>query len=461
MTDLPDIECVIAGKSLQRPPFFSPSIFYPQYIVPTPSASPLDISSAIGATRRVERETFQKRAAYLLRAAHAFQFSPEHIKHTVKVTGIPYRVVRNLLEDIPQWIKKIVLFYGQRFDILDGQPERLVLRLPGGLKQILTPLDGFCYVILPANDPRAAVLAAANLGYLGIPFVLKASRHDAISPLIIQALLDGGFDPSFASLIYFDNHATESRAYHTRLIQESSVVWTFGPRHTLDAVMPPADLLTQENRPKFLYHEHGACAAIFGGDFTSQTVEILHKSLELAGSCTATRAAFYLSKQEWLQAAVETITGMTTGDPLNPATEIGYIHPRNLDTLELLMRKHQHQIRFYGGKRLSPVQMEPLAVECLQPVQSLMGQEIPAYYFAFQQCNSLTEAVTLANDSLIAPTRLAVGLFGFNSTEANPRIIIQIKSQIIQQNQPTSTILPYYHEGNDYAMELTRSQLLT
>jgi hypothetical protein len=101
----------------------------------------------------------------------------------------------------------------------------------------LLPHQGFCYAITPGNDPRPAAIVAANLGYLGIPFILRASIRDAAAPLVIRALIAGGFDPRFCNLVYLDRADPLSKSNHTRMLAACSIIWTFGSPDSIDRTL--------------------------------------------------------------------------------------------------------------------------------------------------------------------------------------------------------------------------------
>jgi acyl-CoA reductase-like NAD-dependent aldehyde dehydrogenase len=182
--------------------------------------------------------------------------------------------------------------------------------------------------------------------------------------------------------------------------------------------------------------------------------------LGYATSCTATRSIMLVDAQDWISRAAQYLAELVVDDPLDPATQVGYIDPGCLDYLSDLVTKNRLRINTYGGTRLSPVQSTPLLVASQEEVPDFFGQEIPAYVLAIRECSDLSEAVDEVNRYAgVDIDRLAVSLFHLPSDQrlatAN-----RIKAHIVLVDLPTTTLLPFIHEGNDYALTLTRSRLL-
>jgi acyl-CoA reductase-like NAD-dependent aldehyde dehydrogenase len=461
--ELPPLVCKIDGEDRSRTTFASRPVFYPDYTVLTPQASLLDVSQAIGAARQAERLDFAASAALLGRAAEQFNFTPALIRHTVRTTGLPYAVVRELLGEIPLWLREVPRLLAARFRPLPGQPGSLAESLPGGAMIVHTPLPGYCYAVLPGTDPRASALVLANLVCLGIPVILKASRFDAVVPAVLDALLSAGLDPHFASLLYFDNHGSDAEAKHSRLVSGSSVVWTFGPRDLVHRTLRYASQTASEAVDLFagktvLYHDYAACAAVIRGPYTPDTRRYVHQSLAFASGCTAARTVFLLEAEGWIDQAVEGLRQLRVGDPLDPATEVGYVHPSNLDTLQFLVQRHAHRLRAFGGERLSAVQMAPLMLSLAEPIPDLLGEEIPAYYLAACPCPDFSATLHSLNHTQNGQPRLAVSLFGFKDELPQASELARIHACTILRKLPTATIFPYFHEGHDYVRQLTQTQ---
>lgn len=465
MTGQPLLYNLIGGQPIARRSFPSPSLFYPEYQVATPQAGELDVSRAIGAARRAERMAFAERARALLRAAEAFHAPLSVIEHTVRVTGIPRRVVESLVADIPRWLSQIPDAYAGK--LIDSAPFDRTAQDQEMPQVIYQPPNGFAYALCPATDPRAAALVAGNLGALGIPFILKASRQDALAPLVLQALIAGGFDPNFCSLLYFDNRDESAPGKHHKLLQASQVVWTFGPRAGLFPALglelpsQPGKLPELLQGKVTLFHEDAACAALVGGEFTPATEAFLAESLAFASGCTAVRGVFLVdAAQDWLARGRDWLANLTVGDPLDPATQVGYFHPTNLEALERTVQQHRHDLQQYGGQRLSAHQLQPLLVELDQPVPELLGQEIPAFFLAALRCQSFEQALDLLDRTALQPPRLTVATHGLELSPAQVQRLAGVQTRYIYLDQPTSRVIPHFHEGNDYLRRLCRPRLL-
>lgn len=153
------------------------------------------------------------------------------------------------------------------------------------------------------------------------------------------------------------------------------------------------------------------------------------------------------------------------GDPLDPTTEVGYIHPRTLDHLAEIAQRSRARARLAGGRRLSPHQAEPLLVTSQDDLPDLFAQEIPAYVLAVRECASAAAAAALANHFSPGQPRLAVSLLGMTGSDAGQAerveaLAAQLNAHAILVDRPTSQVAPFFHEGNDYAASLTLGRLL-
>jgi acyl-CoA reductase-like NAD-dependent aldehyde dehydrogenase len=485
---------LIAGHEVISSHFWASSQFYPEYRVKIADASALDVAAAIGATRLAEKMTPSARVKCLLRAADIFQVGPAHIEHTVRMTGLPYQVIAGLLEEIPAWLREVIAVLGQRFEPLSDYPAAFLEHVTDTSINLRVAVEGYCYAVTPANDPRAAALVTANLGYLGIPAILKVAKGDAISPLVIQALIAAGFDPGFFNLLAFDNRGSDANAKHAHLVDQASAIWSFGSHTDVDnalrfratgtvTALDLSDLddstsglaarlgalpdrvlatrlqVTTEQRDGFagksvLYHACAACAAILAGPFNEKTADFLRRSTAYASGCNATRAIAQLIGKAWVDHAVDFFASLIVGDPLDPETDVGYIHPSNLDYVEYLIQKYRHAIHTYGGQRISPFQATPVLIESSSAFPELFGQEIPSCFLASIHARDLLDAVKQLNAAIGDDTRMAVAIHGVEENSAR-KLLPEISAQIILIDQPTTRVIPYCHEGNDYAHLLT------
>lgn len=485
---------LIAGKEVISSQFWAYSPFYTDYRIQMADASAMDVATAIGATRRAQRLTPPERAACLRRTADIFRVEPAYIEHTVRMTGLPYRVVAGLLDEIPNWLREVVAAFEQRFEPLGDYPAVFLERVAGTYSNVRAAIEGYCYAVTPANDPRAAALVTANLGYLGIPGILKVAKGDAISPLLIQALISAGFDPSFFNLLAFDNRGSDASAKHAHLVDQASVIWSFGSHADVDnalrfratgtstaldlsgldvsssglaarlGALPDRALATRlrvttEQIDCFagksvLYHACAACAAILAGPFDEKTANFLRRSTDYASGCNATRAVAQLAGKDWVSRAVDFFASLIVGDPLDPETDVGYIYPTNLDYVEYLLQKYRHAIHTYGGQRISLFQATPVLIESSAAFPELFGQEIPTYFLATTHVRDLNDAVQQLNAAVGEQARMAVAMHGFEENSARA-MLPEISAQIILIDQPTTRVLPDCHEGNDYAHLLT------
>jgi hypothetical protein len=235
------------------------------------------------------------------------------------------------------------------------------------------------------------------------------------------------------------------------------------------AALPDQELRKRLDRPAPLQdhfagkpvvrHESGNCAAVVCGPLVEELHPALYASLGYASACTATRTILAVGGGDWVAQARDFLAELVVGDPLDPRTQVGYIEPRVLDNLQERVRSNRLRIATFGGERLSPIQAAPLLVASQADVPDLFGQEIPAYLLGLRQCESLAEAVDRINADTGPQPRLAVSFFNAPEDEL-PGALLAVRAHAVLVNQPTSTLLPAFHEGNDYLRLLTQEKLV-
>lgn len=499
---------IIAGNEISRNPVEAGARFYPDYRYQVCSAGPLEAAAAMGSARRAAQAGAKpgaaRRAKILRKAAELFRWNQVVLEHTVRQTGMPISQVQLLLETIPDWFRAIPELYEKRFPGLPGAGETLegALATGEGLVEHSFQPEGFCYAITPGNDPRAAALAAGNLAFLGLPFILRASQKDAVAPLVLKALLEAGLEPLAGSLVYFD--ARLQPGLHFRLLDACRVVWTFGPETFVDQALryeqlgrravvdvpeelSPADLahqvaqgryeLEENRRDAFagklvLRHSAGNCAAILRGPLDEAMKASLAAAAGFPTGCTATRSAWLVESEDAFEELADYFAGLKVGDPLDCSTQVGLIDPQVLDHLEGLVKAGAAGLRLSGGERLSRHQARPLLVSDrtagrdraategpLQPAQTLLEGEMPAYVLSVRCCSSLETAAEALNRAAGKELRLAVSLQRFKREEWLP-YAARLLAWTVLIDRPTTEVVPVYHEGNDYALLLRSRRLL-
>jgi len=419
------------------------------------------------------------------------------------MTGMPIRLVSEHFAEIPEILRTIPQQIKTRFNQIGIENPFLAEKIGSGFYKALVPNQGFCYAITPGNDPRATAIVAANLACLGIPFILRASIRDAAVPLVIRALNASGFDPRFAQLLYLDREHPQANQNHAHLVEACSVVWTFGPPAIIDRTLrfqpnppraavslegvniDPADMhalhaLLVEWGPggldrrlhietsqldlfagkTVLRHASGNCAAITFGPFSDFTREWLYASIGYAIVCTATKSAMVVEGENWASQAAEFLKSLVIGDPLDPQTQVGYIESHCLDYLEELHQKHLAHATFFGGQRLSPTQAAPLLIHSQADLPEFFAQEIPAYILASRQCQDLPEAIDQINHFTTEPPRLAVSLMNVPRDQLS-EAVLNLHAHAILIDKPTTSLLPAFHEGNDYILLLSQGRFIT
>lgn len=492
---------IIGGRETLGDTFGGLSLFYPGYSYPVANAGALDIAQAIGSARNAKRTSLKTRVACLQKAAAAFSYRDEDCEHAVRMTGMPVSIIKEHFDSIPGILGSLSQSLGSRFTHFGGSESLGAEMLDAGFYKLLTPQGGFCYAITPGNDVRVVAMVAANLCYAGMPFIIKASKEDAAAPLVIRALLDGGFPPGSCNLLYFDSAAQDAAKKHFRIMDASRTVWTFGSDETVDVALryesagsrtylDITDLMTEgggdiefvrqgfaENSFRLrdrlvtkdevvdhfigknvLRHGCGNCAIIASGQFDEQVSEILYRSLGYAIGCNAAKSAMIVDSPHWIEQAADYLASLPVGDPLDPKTRVGYVNPATLDYL-LGVVDGKRGIEVFGGERLSSIQARPLVARSREIVPELFGQEIPAYVLAAMDCATTGEAVVAINGCSGKNPRLSVSMLNVGD-EHSRHSISELKAHAVFINAPTTVVAPYFHEGNDYVLRLSRERLV-
>jgi acyl-CoA reductase-like NAD-dependent aldehyde dehydrogenase len=493
---------IIAGHQVIRSSFEGTSPFYPQYKFQISNATQLDIASAIGAVRRAHRHSLSDRQKFLESTANALEIDDTLAEHVVRMTGTPVRLIHDALQDIRRIFRDTPEILNQRFKTFGESGSIKQENITTQLSKLLLPVEGFCYAVTPGNDPRAAAIVAANLGYLGIPFILRASVRDAVSPIIIKAMIDAGFDHNFCNLIYMDRDTADFEQRHYKIVDACSCMWTFGPSQSIDRTLRYQEsqrtlLLTMTDsgydpsRPYSLKemldnlsevefnrririepqrvdhfetkivirHESGNCAAILNGSFDTSIQELLYPSIGYANICTAMKSIMLLGERNQIRAIADMLASLVVGDPLHPDTQVGYIDSRNLDYLSVLVKTNSLRMSTFGGERLSKYQANPLLITSQEDLPDFLGQEIPAYVITARPCQTVDEAVDQLNKHLAGNPRLGVSLLRLAEDQLDS-ILAQINARVVLINKPTSILLPTFHEGNDYSLMLTTGKMI-
>jgi Aldehyde dehydrogenase family len=455
---------LLGGKEFRSNRFELISSFYPDYSFGISHPGPLEISRAIGAVRKADVPVLPERIKLLQKFSEKFTFSEKDVEHCVRLTGMPIRLVRGLFDQIPSIIKEVSTQMGVRFRQLGVEKPQLAEPFGKRVYRMLVPRPGFCYAITPGNDPRAAALVAANLAYLGIPFILRASIRDTAAQLVIKAMIAAGFDPRFCNLIYLDRNGPQAAESHARLATASSVIWTFGPA----AVIEPTLRYQPSNQDSsvdlfegktVLQHASGNCAAVTCGPLTDEGCRQLYASIGYPIVCTATKSVMVIDSESWIEQAAEYLHSLVIGDPLDPECQVGYIEPKYLDYLESLREKTNLWGTLYGGERISPFQAAPMLVASEKEFPDFFAREIPAYVLAARPCKDLDEAIQWINHYTGDEPRLAVSFLNFQRQHLGEKIL-STRAHILLVGKPTTTLVPTFHEGNDYALLLSQDRYL-
>jgi acyl-CoA reductase-like NAD-dependent aldehyde dehydrogenase len=186
---------------------------------------------------------------------------------------------------------------------------------------------------------------------------------------------------------------------------------------------------------------------------------MLHRSVEYAIGCNAAKSAMVVDSGKWHGDAADYLSTLVVGDPLDSRTQVGFVNPQNLNYLEQVLQQYAGRLECRGMERLSPVQARPLLIRTHNDIPELFGQEIPAYVLTVRNCDTVDDAVRIINQYTGNNMRLAVSFLHVNNTEIE-NAIPKIKAHAILVNEPTTTVVPFFHEGNDYALKQVVAKLL-
>jgi acyl-CoA reductase-like NAD-dependent aldehyde dehydrogenase len=186
---------------------------------------------------------------------------------------------------------------------------------------------------------------------------------------------------------------------------------------------------------------------------------LLSASISCASVCTATKSVMFIAEEDWIAQAADFLASLVVGDPLEPDTQVGYTDPSCLDYLEDLRQKNRLHSQVYGGERRSPIQADPLLVASQEAVPDFFGQEIPAYVLAVRRCESISAAVDQINAYAGEQPRLAVSFLNCPKDQL-AGALFKVRAHTVLVDRPTTTLLPAFHEGNDYALLLAQPRFL-
>lgn len=445
---------------------FSPaaSPFYPDFALNVAEAGEIELSAAVGAARQgcqARRAPFEERADLLDRAANLFGYTQTDLETAVRLSGLPITTTARLFSDIPAWLRSVPRTLQNRFHLVDGE---LSLPFDSSHRLLFLPPPGFCYAVTPGNDLRASALAAANLVALGIPFILKSAARDPAAPLVIRALLQAGLDPAFASLVHFSTAAPHSLAKHHYLVSAASLLWTFGPDERVDAAMRFSSSGEDLFAGKIVLRHNSGNAAILlrwqEPPARADALSLIQESLTFPAGCMDARSILLLDAgEEAVESLAASLEALKVGDPLDPATQVGFVEPVVLDHLAHLLERLRLRLRAYGGERLSPYQARPLLVSSQEDLPDFFSYETPAPVLAARHCASVEEAITFLNAHTPREPRIAVSLSSLTRHEIK-QAVSTLKAHLVREGVPTSRVVPSFHEGKDYALRLLQPHLV-
>lgn len=506
---------IIGGReiSLSGKYFYSESPFYEGYKIRIADSGKLDIALAtskiISAERSCSMMNFDAREDILKEASEKIKFGREYIEHAIKMSGMPYKYVKKYIDEIPLILKMIPALIRQKYGVSEG---RIVRPLYSGSKkyELRVPAKGFVYGITPGNDPRISALVSAVLVSIGMSGILKVSKNDVpIAREVVNAIINCGYPADGLALVSFDTSRPEARALNFEIIDKAGSILAFGDDKTVDNMLRfetknmldlsafmqihnipdtasqfdtfareiikyPAEIgkfvinhkIDHFSDKIILRHGSGRCAGIVDKGFGAQEAAdiLISSSMHYPIGCNSMKSAFIVNEMygELESTLIEKIKKLDkkTGDPLKPATEVGYIAP---ELLKKLMKRIEELKRIGLVKLLSEVdvkndyQTTPILAATKDTHSELLINEYSAYILGIKSSHTFESAVEEVNDAAKGQKKLAVSVLTHNPAHSRAKI----HAHHIKINELTTDIDGIVHEGNDYISHLTQPCIIT
>lgn len=506
---------IIGGRdiSLSGKYFYAESPFYKGYKIKIADAGKLDLALVVSklnnAQNTCSKLSFDDCKKILLRASKKIVFKKEDVEHVVRMTGMPYKYVRIYLDEIARLFKTLPELCGKKYGVINGELGK-PLHDGSHKLELRVPAKGFVYAITPANDPRVSALVAAILVTAGMRGVLKVSKSDVpIAYKIIKTIIDCGYPVDALAVVSFDTAKPESKELNFELVDKAGIIWPFGDDKTVDRLLrfETRDLFdidrfmrvrhidnlesqfetfreaiaqSRESLRSFivnhkidhfsdkviLRHGSGRCAGILDNDYDlNEAADILiDSSMRYPIGCNSMKSVFIPKRNcekllAILEKRIQKLEELTS-DPLDPATEVGYIEPTLLKTLtqriEELKRMGLVKI-VAGGKVKSAFQMTPLLAITHDVHSELLLNEYSAYILAVKPSKNFEAAVEELNSAAGEFKKLAVSILTHNPAHSRAKV----NAHHIKINELTTDIDGIVHEGNDYIAHLTKPCIVT
>ncbi len=471
MTDSLVLKNLIAGQETMLGQNFTvKSEFYSEYQTQVADATLFDIKMAISKARSAsegcKRLTFDERKEILDAASKKIRFDSKDLEYIVKYTGMPIKQVKRQVEDIKTTLRVIPELIEKRIGIKYGKIGRKPV-VGENFFKFLHPIDGFAYVVAPANDPRVTAFVAAWLVSLGIPIVFKTASTDVlIAQKVIWEIINAGYLRGGINQVCWNTKEVKNRKLNFELVDYASAIWAFGDEETVDKLLRVEDT---ESGPVdhfsgkiILRHASGRTAGIYDDQYSPKKAAeiIVESALDWPIACNAMKAIFYYGGEDLEQEIKIKFQEYEkcTGDPMEEKTKVGYTKPQinnqvysriiNLEKLGLAER-------ILGDKK-HEYQTTPILLRVEDNNSEFLSREYSTYILTLKQSETFEEAVYDANFSAGEANRLALSVF----TEEEDRTLKTVlKAHHIKRARHSTELDLLFHEGNDYLHKLTIPQI--
>ncbi len=510
------VDNLIDGRpiNLSKAYFTVQSQFYNDFKVSVADSGQLDVSIALSKTKNswedCQRLSFNERAEIIEKAASGLKFTEQEIDAIVKMSGMPKKYILIQMRQIIEIMTTFKEAVSKRYGLIDEKIGTNFLENKASHKiEFRIPRKGFIYSITPGNDSRVTAVVLTILTLLGIPGIVKPSKNDSIIPVkVAKAIIDAGYPENGLTILFLNSENPKSKEYNFKICDNAMAIWPFGDEDTVDNLLrierhnvfdlerflsdKKLDNI-QTNFPEFLTeleksknsidnymliqtidhfasklilkHASGRCTGILDDDFDLKLAArmTIDSSMRYPIGCNSMKSLFVVEsvfdkfvdilKQEFGKLDEQ------TSDPLNPATEVGYIDKEIVSFIEKRigeLKLLQQVSVLHGGKKISPVQLTPLLVSTNDQNSELLINEISGYILCLTKVKSFRDGISQINKLSQNSPKLAVSYFTNNS--ANMRM--HVNAHHVKINYLTTDLDGIIHEGNDYIMQLTRPYMV-
>ena len=408
---------------------------YYDYSFELPNSSIVDLklmlSHAAHARKKVMLLSFEERAAILKRAAEAYVVTDEELDHVVKMTGMPRMYVKQradfgkiILQLLPQMIGSR---YGHKF----GTITKEILRNGNGIYRLTgyeshRSVDGVIAAFVPPNDPAEVPFLLGHMVMYGGAAIIKPSASEPYFAVKIAELLtNAGYPAGALNVIHWDTRDSTRTHVSQELIRCSTHRIIMGGKQTADMLLKVVNdegLCIEEHYStgkNCIFSSGNSKAIVCPGSDVEETARMLVEgAYEWTRDCVTTKSVFVVGEEmkvNLIHAIQRRLKDKKVGDPLDPATEIGYNedHEKIIQTIKGLVEFKYATLHFGEFTGITPFLIETNSIH-----SPLLQQEF-SYTLTIVPVQTVEEAVEKINEAsatLDDKMSMAVSVFSPHKT---------------------------------------------